>query len=117
MLWTSFLSEPKQVLEGWHFATMSEARIVLTPSGRIEAYNDHPIQAIHGDSEFLGDLAQDMESYLEALLCGQMNKSHFASGFGDEPGVREKLEPIVQLCTAIAGGEEFRDFWEGTLGL
>lgn len=117
MLWTSFLPEPNQVKEGWHFAQMSEAMIVMTPQGRIEAYNEHPIRAIHGDSQFLGDLAKDMESYLEALLCGAMTKMHFAPGFADQPGVKEKLEPLAKLCAAIAGGDEYYDFWAGVLGL
>lgn len=117
MLWTSFLPEPNQVKEGWHFAQMSEAMIVMTPQGRIEAYNEHPIRAIHGDSQFLGDLAKDMESYLEALLCGAMTGMHFVPGFADQPGVKEKLEPLAKLCAAIAGGDEYYDFWAGVLGL
>lgn len=118
MLWTSFHDKPKKVQEGWVFADMSETIIVMVPSGRIEAYNAHPIRAIHGDSQFLGALAKDMESYLEALLCGAMNKEHFSPGFADEdPFVKAKLEPIAQLCTVIAGGEEYYDFWAGLLGL
>jgi hypothetical protein len=117
MLWTSFLEKPNRVLEGWHFATMSETMIVQTPLGSIEAYNLHPIFAIHGDSQFLGALAKDMESYLEALLCGAMIGKHFSPGFADEPGVKEKLEPIAKLCSVIAGGDEYYDFWAGLLGL
>ncbi|KAA0889984.1 hypothetical protein [Pusillimonas sp. ANT_WB101] len=117
MLWTIFLPEPKKVLEGWQFATMSEARLVLVPSGRIEAYNDHPIKAIHGDSEYLGALAESMDAYLDAMICGAMIGKHFAPGFADDPGVKEKLEPVVQLCTVLAGGPEYEDFWAGVLGL
>ncbi|MBS3960644.1 MAG: hypothetical protein KGZ61_02240 [Sandarakinorhabdus sp.] len=40
----SFWSEPRKLLEGWGFADMSEVNIVVAPSGRIEAYNAHPIK-------------------------------------------------------------------------
>ena len=118
MLWTRFLIEPKLLPQGWHFAQMDETLIVMANgSGRVEAYEEHPIRAIYGESHFLGVLAKDVDSYLEALLCGALNVMHFSPGFADQPGVKEKLEPIAKLCSAIAGGDEYYDFWAGLLGL
>jgi len=116
MLWTLFLPIPRKVLEGWHFASMSDARIVLVPSGRIEAYNNYPIKAIHGDSEYLGAIAESMAAYLEAMIFGAMIGKHFAAGFPDDPQFRIRLEPIVQFCTTIAGGKEYEDFWASVFG-
>lgn len=117
MLWTRFLPEPRQVPEGWHFATMAETRIVRVPAGRIEAYLDPPIRARHGDSQFLGVLAESLDTYLHAMLCGAMLGTHFAPGYGSQPGVRKKLEPVVQLCILLAGGKAYEYHWAGTLGL
>ena len=116
MLWTFFLDKPRKVVEGWQFADMSDTRIVLVPSGRIEAYNNFPIRDIHGDSEYLGAIAQSMEAYLEAMIFGAMIGRHFAAGFPHEPQFRIRLEPIVQFCTIIAGGKEYEDFWAGIFG-
>jgi hypothetical protein len=117
MLWTIFLAKPRKVAEGWHFATMAEARIVLVPSGRIEAYNNHPITDLHGDSEFLDKLAESMDAYLNALTCATMLGKHFIPGYADEPGVQSKLEALAQLCTNLAGGKDYEDFWSSVLGL
>jgi hypothetical protein len=119
MLWTSFLKEPKRVQQGWHIAQMSETMIVVAEgTGRIEAYTQYPIPGMPGGADCLGLLARDLESYLEALLCGQMNKAHFAPGFPDEdPVLRAKTEHIARLCSLIAGGDEYYDFWAGVLGL
>jgi hypothetical protein len=123
MLWTSFLSEPRQLKEGWCFADLGEALfdgvaagrvLVMTPQGRIEAYTEPLLRSM--ERWYLGSVAKDMESYLEAILCAQMNKSHFASGFCDNPAVRAKVEPIAKLCTVIAGGDEYHEFWSGLLG-
>jgi hypothetical protein len=116
MLWTSFLDKPRKVVEGWHFADMSDTRIVLVPSGRIEAYNNYPIRAIHGDSEYFGAIAESMEAYLEAMIFGAMIGKHFASGFYNDPQVRTKRMPVIQACTTIAGGKEYEDFWASVFG-
>lgn len=118
MLWTSFWSEPKKLKEGWGFADMSETNIVLVPDGRIEAYNAYPIRAIHGESQFQGALAQDLDSYLEAMLYGAMNTHHFISGFPDaNPILFEKTVLVAKICALMAGGDEYYDFWAETLGL
>jgi hypothetical protein len=96
---------------------MAEARIVLVPSGRIEAYNNHPITDLHGDSEFLDKLAESMDAYLNALTCATMLGKHFIPGYADEPGVQSKLEALAQLCTNLAGGKDYEDFWSSVLGL
>ncbi|MEI2416362.1 hypothetical protein V8Z80_09270 [Orrella sp. JC864] len=114
MLWTIFMERPYETPHGWCFSYMSEVLLVLAPEGQVRGYIEHPIRAIHGDG-YLGPAGKDMESYLEALLCGQMTVSHFARGLGDEPGFMEKRKPIVDLCTHIAGGEDYRDFWESVL--
>jgi len=118
MLWTYFWDTPRELSEGWGFADMSETNIVLTPSGRVEAYNAHPIQALHGDSHFLGALAISLECFLEAMLFGQMSKTHFVPGFPDEDSLlHEKTVLIAKHCSLIAGGYEYYDFWAGILGL
>ncbi|MEN9479707.1 MAG: hypothetical protein RLZZ298_1102 [Pseudomonadota bacterium] len=118
MLWTNFWSEPRELLEGWGFADMSEANVILVPSGRVEAYNAHPIQELHGESQLLGVLARDLESYLEAMLYGALNAIHFISGFPDEdPILYEKTVLVAKHCALIAGGYEYYDFWAGILGL
>ncbi|WP_130466397.1 hypothetical protein [Corticibacter populi] len=119
MLWTSFWSEPKKLAEGWGFADMSEVNIIMAPEGQIEAYNAHPIRAIHGASHFLGCLAKDLESYLEALLYGAFNAHHFISGDpeGGDPVLREKTILVAKNCALMAGGYEYYDFWAETLGL
>ena len=118
MLWTNFWSEPRQLDQGWGFADMSEVNIVVAPSGRIEAYNAHPIRGMPGATDCLGVLAKDLESYLEALFYGQFNKIHFISGFPDEdPILYEKTVLVAKHCALIAGGYEYYDFWAGLLGL
>lgn len=118
MLWTSFWREPKKLEQGWGFADMSETNIVLAPSGQIEAYNAHPIQGMPGANDCLGVLARDLESYLEAMLYGQMNATHFISGFPDaDPVLYEKTILVAKHCALIAGGYEYYDFWAGILGL
>lgn len=118
MLWTNFWSEPRQLDQGWGFADMSEVNIVVAPSGRIEAYNAHPIRDMPGATDCLGVLAKDLESYLEALFYGQFNKIHFISGFPDEdPILYEKTVLVAKHCALIAGGYEYYDFWAGLLGL
>jgi hypothetical protein len=118
MLWTNFWSEPRQLDQGWGFADMSEVNIVVAPSGRIEAYNSHPIRDIPGATDCLGVLAKDLESYLEALFYGQFNKIHFISGFPDEdPILFDKTVLVAKHCALIAGGYEYYDFWASLLGL
>lgn len=118
LLSTFFWSEPRQLDQGWGFADMSEVNIVVAPSGRIEAYNAHPIRGMPGATDCLGVLAKDLESYLEALFYGQFNKIHFISGFPDEdPILYEKTVLVAKHCALIAGGYEYYDFWAGLLGL
>lgn len=118
MCWTYFWSEPRKLLEGWGFADMSEVNIVVAPSGRIEAYNAHPIKELDGESQFLGALAKDLESFLEGLLCAQMNCTHFIPGFPDkDPILYQKTVLVAKHCALIAGGYEYYDFWAGILGL
>jgi hypothetical protein len=118
MLWTTFWSEPKRLSEGWGFADMSETNIVVAPSGRIEAYNAHPIRGMPGATDCLGMLAEDLESYLEAMLYGQMNATHFISGDPNEdPILYQKTVLVAKHCALIAGGYEYYDFWAGVLGL
>jgi hypothetical protein len=118
MLMINFWPEPRKLSEGWGFADMSETNIVVAPSGRIEAYNAHPIRGMPGATDCLGVLAKDLESYLEALLYGQMNKVHFISGFPDEdPILYQKTVLVAKHCALIAGGYEYYDFWAGVLGL
>lgn len=118
MLWTYFWSEPRHLDQGWGFADMSEVNIVVAPSGRIEAYNAHPIRGMPGATDCLGVLAKDLESYLEALFYGQFNKIHFISGFPDgDPILYEKTVLVAKHCALIAGGYEYYDFWAGLLGL
>ena len=118
MLWTNFWREPRQLDQGWGFADMSEVNLVVAPSGRIEAYNAHPISGMPGATDCLGILAKDLESYLEALFYGQFNAIHFISGFPDEdPILFEKTVLVAKLCALIAGGYEYYDFWAGILGL
>jgi hypothetical protein len=118
MLWTSFWSEPRQLEQGWGFADMSEVNLVVAPSGQIEAYAAHPIRGMPGATDRLGILAKDLESYLEAMLCGQFNATHFISGFPDEnPILFEKTVLVAKHCALIAGGYEYYDFWAGLLGL
>jgi hypothetical protein len=118
MLWTSFWSEPKQLEQGWGFADMSEVNLVVAPSGQIEAYAAHPIRGMPRATDRLGILAKDLESYLEAMLYGQFNATHFISGFPDEnPILFEKTVLVAKHCALIAGGYEYYDFWAGLLGL
>ena len=118
MLWTYFWSEPRQLDQGWGFADMSEVNIVVAPSGRIEAFNAHPIRGMPGATDCLGVLAKDLESYLEALFYGQFNKIHFISGFpAEDPILLEKSVLVAKHCALIAGGYEYYDFWAGLLGL
>ena len=118
MLWTSFWEKPRRLIEGWGFADMSEVNIVLTPSGKIEAYNAYPIKEINGESQFLDCLADNLESYLGAMMYGQLNKSHFISGFPDEdPILYKKTELVARHCALIAGGDKYYEFWAGILGL
>jgi hypothetical protein len=71
-----------------------------------------------GATDCLGVLANDLESYLEAMLHGQMNATHFISGFPDEdPILFEKTVLVAKHCALIAGGYEYYDFWAGILGL
>ena len=118
MLWTSFWSEPKKLEQGWAFADMSEVNIVVAPSGRVEAYNAHPIRGMPGATDCLGVLAKDLESYLEALFYAQFNATHFISGFPDEdPILYQKTVLVAKHCALMAGGYEYYDFWAGILGL
>ena len=118
LLSTFFWSEPKRLEQGWGFADMSEVNIVVAPSGQIEAYNAHPIRGMPGATDCLGLLAKDLESYLEALFCGQLNKTHFIHGFPDEdPILFQKTVLVAKHCSLIAGGYEYYDFWAGLLGL
>jgi hypothetical protein len=114
----SFWSDPKQLEQGWGFADMSEVNLVVAPSGKIEAYNAHPIRGMPGATDCLGVLAQDLESFLEALFCTQFNQSHFLRG-SPENSVNqyEKTVLIAKHCALIAGGYEYYDFWAGLLGL
>jgi hypothetical protein len=118
MMWTFFWDAPKKMEQGWGFADMSEVNIVVAPSGRVEAYAAHPIRGMPGSTDRLGLLAQDLESYLEALFYAQFNKIHFISGFPDEdPILLKKTVLVAQFCALIAGGDEYYDFWAGLLGL
>lgn len=118
MMWTFFWDAPKKMEQGWGFADMSEVNIVVAPSGRVEAYAAHPIRGMPGSTDRLGLLAQDLESYLEALFYAQFNKIHFISGFPDEdPILLKKTVLVAQFCALIAGGDEYNDFWAGLLGL
>jgi len=113
-----FWSEPKKLEQGWGFADMSEVNLVVAPSGCIEAYAAHPIRGMPGATDCLGVLAKDLESYLEALLCAGFNKTHFISGFPDEDSILfRKTVHVAKLCSLIAGGYEYYDFWAGLLGL
>lgn len=115
---TFFWSEPKQLDQGWGFADMSEVNLVVTPSGKIEAYAAHPIMGMPGATDCLGVLAKDLESYLEALFYAQFNKTHFISGFPDEdPVLFEKTVLVAKHCALIAGGYDYYDFWARALGL
>jgi len=117
-MWTFFWDAPKKLDQGWGFADMSEVNIVVAPSGRIEAYNAHPIRGIPGQTDCLGVLAKDLESYLEALFCAGFNKRHLIPGFPDEdPILFEKTVLVAKHCALIAGGYEYYDFWAGLLGL
>jgi hypothetical protein len=114
----SFWHAPKKLDQGWGFADMSEVNLVVTPSGRIEAYNAHPIRDMPGQTDCLGVLAKDLESYLEALFCAGFNKTHLISGFPDEdPILFEKTVLVAKHCALIAGGYEYYGFWAGLLGL
>lgn len=118
LLSTFFWSEPKRLEQGWGFADMSEVNIVVSPAGRVEAYNAHPIRGMPGAIDCLGVLATDLESYLEALFYGQFNKTHFIPGFPDEdPSLFQKTVLVAKHCSLIAGGYEYYDFWAGLLGL
>jgi hypothetical protein len=118
MMWTFFWDAPKKMEQGWGFADMSEVNIVVTPSGRVEAYAAHPIRGMPGSTDRLGLLAQDLESYLEALFYAQFNKIHFISGFPDEdPILFKKTFLVAKFCALMAGGDEYYDFWAGLLGL
>ena len=118
LLSTFFWSEPQKIDQGWGFADMSEVNLVVTPSGRIEAYNAHPINGMPGATDCLGVLAKDLESYLEALFCAGFNKTHLIPGFPDEdPILFEKTVLVAKHCALIAGGYEYYDFWAGLLGL
>ncbi|WP_310611365.1 hypothetical protein [Limnohabitans sp.] len=115
---TFFWSEPKKLEQGWGFADMSEVNLVVAPSGCIEAYAAHPIRGMPGATDCLGVLAKDLESYLEALLCAGFNKTHFISGFPDEDSILfQKTVHVAKLCSLIAGGYEYYNFWAGLLGL
>lgn len=114
----SFWSEPKKLAQGWGFADMSEVNIVVALSGQIEAYNAHPIRGMPGATDCLGVLAKDLQSFLGALLCAQLNQSHFLYGFPDEdPILFQKTVLVAKHCTLIAGGDEYYDFWAGILRL
>ncbi len=118
MLWTSFWAEPKQLEQGWGFADMSEVNIVVAPSGKIEAYQAHPVRGMPGATDCLGVLAKDLESYLEALFYAQFNKVHFISGFPDEdPILYKKTVLVAKHCALIAGGEEYYPIWASIIGL
>ena len=115
---TFFWSVPKKLDQGWGFADMSEVNLVVTSSGRIEAYAAHPIRGMPGATDCLGVLAKDLESYLEALFYAGFNKTHFISGFPDEnPILFDKTVLVAKHCALIAGGYEYYDFWAGLLGL
>jgi hypothetical protein len=108
MMWTFFWDAPKKMEQGWGFADMSEVNIVVAPSGRVEAYAAHPIRGMPGSTDRLGLLAQDLESYLEALFYAQFNKIHFIAGFPDEdPILLKKTVLVAQFCALIAGGDEY----------
>lgn len=118
LLSTFFWSEPKKLDQGWGFADMSEINLLVAPSNKIEAYAAHPIRGMPGATDCLGVLAKDLESYLEALLYGQFNATHFISGFPDEdPILFEKTVLVAKHCALIAGGYEYYDIWAGLLGL
>ncbi|KAA0889985.1 hypothetical protein [Pusillimonas sp. ANT_WB101] len=117
MLWTTFLSEPTKIPEGWHFANMPRARIVRVPSGRIESYFYHPDKALNAEAKFLDAIAKNMDAYLEALICGAMARRHVVQGFSEKPDIQEKLEPVAQLCTVLAGGDEYKEFWFDVIGV
>lgn len=115
---TFFWSEPKKLDQGWGFADMSEVNLVVAPSGRIEAYNAHPIRGMPGATDCLGVLAKDLESFLEALLCAQFSQSTFLRGSPDESPIQyEKTVLVAKHCALIAGGYEYYNFWAGLLGL
>lgn len=117
-MWTFFWDAPKKLDQGWGFADMSEVNLVVAPSGRIEAYNAHPIRGMPGQTDCLGVLAKDLESYLEALFCAGFNKRHLIPGFPDEDSILfEKTVLVAKHCALIAGGYEYYDFWAGLLGL
>ena len=118
LLSTFFWNQAKKLDQGWGFADMSEVNLVVAPSGKIEAYNAHPIRGMPGSTDCLGVLAKDLESYLEALFYGQFNKTHFISGFPEEsPILYQKTVLVAKHCALIAGGYEYYDFWAGLLGL
>lgn len=118
LMWTFFWDSPKKLDQGWGFADMSEVNLVVAPSGRIEAYNAHPIRDMPGQTDCLGVLAKDLESYLEALFCAGFNKTHLIPGFPDEdPVLFEKTVLVAKHCALIAGGYEYYGFWAGLLGL
>jgi hypothetical protein len=111
-----FLPEPRKVTEGWHIADMPQARVIRVASGRIEAYGDEPESAMPGDSPFVCAVARNLGTYLEAMTCGAMAKAHFARGPADDPAIQKKRELIMQLCAAVAGGQEYDNFWLGLTG-
>ena len=114
----SFWSEPKKLEQGWGFADMSEVNLVVSPSGRIEAFAAHPVRGMPGATDCLGALAKDLECCLEALFCAQFNRAHFLRNFPDEnPILFEKTVLVAKHCALIAGGYEYYDFWAGLLGL
>jgi hypothetical protein len=114
----SFWSEPKKLEQGWGFADMSEVNLVVAPSGKIEAYNAHPIRGMPGATDCLSVLAKDLECYLEALFYAQFNQSHFLRGFPDQDPVQyEKTVLVAKFCALIAGGDDYYNFWAGLLGL
>lgn len=118
LLHTFFWSEPKKLQQGWGFADMSEVNIVMAPSGKIEAYQAHPVRDMPGATDCLGVLAKDLESYLEALFYAQFNKVHFISGFPDEdPILYKKTVLVAKHCALIAGGEEYYPIWASIIGL
>jgi len=112
ILGTSFLSAPFLVREGWQLARMDSMRIVLCLT--TQRVLGCPVLNRIGPPTMNSSMpvARDLGAYLEALLAGDMMRTHFIFGAAEQAGPRARLHYLAHLCAVIAGGEEYFAIWE-----
>ncbi len=112
ILGTRFLGAPLLVREGWQLASMEGFRIVLcTATQRVLGC---PVLDGFTPSAMKSSIpmARDLGAYLEALLAGDMMRTHFIFGAAEQPGRRARLRYLASLCAIIAGDDEYFAIWE-----